>query len=139
MDIARLRHLEAPVRDARLFADLAGSQAGGLAGSATRLRLKIYQHGGALPLSDAVPALENFGFRVLAEVASELGGDDPATIHDFTLALEPGLARAPILARAPAEEEALRQTVAHAGLADGQSILELGCGWGSLSLWMARR
>ena len=38
-----------------------------------------------------------------------------------------------------AEEEALRQTVEHADLADRQSILELGCGWGSLSLWMARR
>jgi cyclopropane-fatty-acyl-phospholipid synthase len=38
-----------------------------------------------------------------------------------------------------AEEEALRQTVAHADLADGQSILELGCGWGSLSLWTARQ
>jgi cyclopropane-fatty-acyl-phospholipid synthase len=38
-----------------------------------------------------------------------------------------------------AEEEALRQTVAHADLADGQSILELGCGWGALSLWMARQ
>ena len=38
-----------------------------------------------------------------------------------------------------AEEEALRQTVEHADLADGQLILELGCGWGSLSLWMARR
>jgi cyclopropane-fatty-acyl-phospholipid synthase len=36
-----------------------------------------------------------------------------------------------------AEEEALRQTVDHADLADGRSILELGCGWGSLSLWMA--
>jgi len=38
-----------------------------------------------------------------------------------------------------AEEEALRQTAAHAGLTDGQSILELGCGWGSLSLFMARQ
>ncbi|HEV7599166.1 MAG TPA: cyclopropane-fatty-acyl-phospholipid synthase family protein [Bradyrhizobium sp.] len=38
-----------------------------------------------------------------------------------------------------AEEESLRQTVEHAGLHDGQSILELGCGWGSLSLWMARQ
>ncbi len=38
-----------------------------------------------------------------------------------------------------AEEEALRQTVEHADLADGQSILELGCGWGSLSLTMARQ
>jgi cyclopropane-fatty-acyl-phospholipid synthase len=38
-----------------------------------------------------------------------------------------------------AEEEALRQTIEHAELADGQEILELGCGWGSLSLSMARR
>lgn len=38
-----------------------------------------------------------------------------------------------------AEEESLRQTVEHADLADGQSILELGCGWGALSLRMARQ
>jgi cyclopropane-fatty-acyl-phospholipid synthase len=38
---------------------------------------------------------------------------------------------------AEAEESALRRTADNAGLADGQSILELGCGWGSLSLWMA--
>jgi cyclopropane-fatty-acyl-phospholipid synthase len=38
-----------------------------------------------------------------------------------------------------AEEEALRQTIEHADLADGQSILELGCGWGSLALSMARQ
>ena len=37
-----------------------------------------------------------------------------------------------------AEERALAVTAAHAELADGQRILELGCGWGSLSLWMAR-
>lgn len=40
---------------------------------------------------------------------------------------------------AGAEEEALALTCQHAGLADGQDILELGCGWGSLSLWMAER
>ncbi|MET0710657.1 MAG: cyclopropane-fatty-acyl-phospholipid synthase family protein [Tardiphaga sp.] len=38
-----------------------------------------------------------------------------------------------------AEEEALRQTIEHADIADGQAILELGCGWGSLSLSMARQ
>ncbi|MEN5081679.1 cyclopropane-fatty-acyl-phospholipid synthase family protein [Bosea sp. TWI1241] len=38
---------------------------------------------------------------------------------------------------AQAEEAALALTAEHAGLADGQAILELGCGWGSLSLWMA--
>jgi cyclopropane-fatty-acyl-phospholipid synthase len=40
---------------------------------------------------------------------------------------------------AQAEERALAETCAHADLRDGQSILELGCGWGSLSLWMAQR
>jgi len=36
-----------------------------------------------------------------------------------------------------AEAAALRESCERAGLADGQRILELGCGWGSLSLWMA--
>jgi cyclopropane-fatty-acyl-phospholipid synthase len=36
-----------------------------------------------------------------------------------------------------AEANALAETCAHADLRDGQAILELGCGWGSLSLWMA--
>jgi cyclopropane-fatty-acyl-phospholipid synthase len=40
---------------------------------------------------------------------------------------------------AQAEEAALTETCARAGLADGQRVLELGCGWGSLTLWMARR
>ncbi|GAN79134.1 SAM-dependent methyltransferase [Acidocella aminolytica] len=38
-----------------------------------------------------------------------------------------------------AELHALEETAAHAGLQDGQEILELGCGWGSLSLFMATR
>jgi cyclopropane-fatty-acyl-phospholipid synthase len=38
---------------------------------------------------------------------------------------------------AAAEDRALAETGRHADLQDGQSILELGCGWGSLSLWMA--
>jgi cyclopropane-fatty-acyl-phospholipid synthase len=40
---------------------------------------------------------------------------------------------------AEAEDRALEETAAHAGLADGQRVLELGCGWGSLTLWMAER
>ncbi|WP_372806938.1 cyclopropane-fatty-acyl-phospholipid synthase family protein [Pontiella sp.] len=38
-----------------------------------------------------------------------------------------------------AEEAMLELTCKRAGLEDGMEILELGCGWGSLSLWMARR
>jgi cyclopropane-fatty-acyl-phospholipid synthase len=40
---------------------------------------------------------------------------------------------------AHAEAEALRETALHADLRDGQTVLELGCGWGSLSTWMAAR
>ena len=39
---------------------------------------------------------------------------------------------------AGAEAAALAATCERAGLANGQHILELGCGWGSLTLWMAR-
>lgn len=38
---------------------------------------------------------------------------------------------------AAAEEASLRVTCEHARLSDGQEILELGCGWGALTLWMA--
>ncbi len=38
-----------------------------------------------------------------------------------------------------AEEQMLRLTVERAELADGERILELGCGWGSLNLYMAAR
>jgi cyclopropane-fatty-acyl-phospholipid synthase len=39
---------------------------------------------------------------------------------------------------AAAESLALAVTAQRAQLADGQAVLELGCGWGSLTLWMAR-
>ena len=45
----------------------------------------------------------------------------------------------PVRDLAGAEEAMLGLTAERADLADGQSILELGCGWGSLSLWMAER
>ena len=37
-----------------------------------------------------------------------------------------------------AEKQGLAKTCGHARLEDGQTILELGCGWGSLTLWMAQ-
>jgi cyclopropane-fatty-acyl-phospholipid synthase len=38
-----------------------------------------------------------------------------------------------------AEEAMLAVTCERAGIGDGMEILELGCGWGSLSLWIAER
>ncbi len=40
---------------------------------------------------------------------------------------------------AEAEEAMLELTCQRADIRDGMSILELGCGWGSLSLWMAEK
>jgi len=40
---------------------------------------------------------------------------------------------------AEAEERMLSLYAERAQLADGQDILELGCGWGSLSMWMAEK
>lgn len=63
----------------------------------------------------------------------------------FELALGPRLKYSSALFEAgttdlgQAEEAMLALTCDRAQLADGQDILELGCGWGSLTLWMAER
>lgn len=66
-----------------------------------KYRIKLYRLGGALALSDAVPAFENFGFRVLEEVPTEL--TNGAFIHDFKV--EPAN-RSDMLDRDPAIVEA---------------------------------
>jgi glutamate dehydrogenase len=48
-------------------------------------RLKLYRLGGAIALSDAVPVLENFGFRVIEEVPTELVDESQGFIHDFLI------------------------------------------------------
>src|SRR5690606_9133661 len=104
-DIERLRRLAIeesgrPLhRDARLYRHASDPD--------DQLRLKIYQIGGAMPLSDAVPALENFGFRVLFELPTEIGGAEPGTIHDFRLARISGEDADALLPRAETIEAAL--------------------------------
>ena len=73
---------------------------------AARLRLKIYQIEGSLPLSDAVPALENFGFRVLEEIPTPLDHGRMGTIHDFLLERPDGEDAVSLLDRAAAIEDA---------------------------------
>ncbi len=71
------------------------------------LRLKLYQREGAIVLSDAVPVLENFGFRVLQEVPTALDKGRLGFIHDFLVALPEGLDGEGLLTRAEAIEESL--------------------------------
>ncbi|KUJ73428.1 hypothetical protein AVO45_15200 [Ruegeria marisrubri] len=52
--------------------------------SETTARFKIYHHGGPVPLSDALPVLENMGFRILNEHPYRVElGDTDSWIHDF--------------------------------------------------------
>ena len=82
-----------------------------LPGAATGLRLKLYQREGTLPLSDAVPVLENFGFRVMEEVPTLLDGGRNATIHDFLLVLPAGQGEEAVLTRAGAIETAIGEVL----------------------------
>ena len=51
--------------------------------SGAELRLKLYRFGGAVALSDAVPVFENFGFRVVEEVPTQLADENQGFVHDF--------------------------------------------------------
>jgi glutamate dehydrogenase len=77
-DVLRICELaDDAARDARLF------RKEGLSGS--ELHLKTYRLGSVIPLSEAVPVFENFGFRVLEEQPTPLDGGALGFIHDFGL------------------------------------------------------
>ncbi|NOU02954.1 MAG: glutamate dehydrogenase [Novosphingobium sp.] len=104
LDIARLRRIagegeEGPRRGARLHG-MPGDGEG-------TLRLKLYQRCGALALSDTVPALENFGFRVIEDLPTDLDEGRLGMIHDFQLALPAGLDGAALRAQAATVEQAI--------------------------------
>ncbi|WP_253201433.1 NAD-glutamate dehydrogenase [Sphingomonas quercus] len=81
-DVLRLQGLDGDAsRAARLYAQEDEPD--------SRLHLKIYRTGGVVPLSDAVPVLENFGFRVMEEIPTALEGG-LGHIHEFTLELPEG-------------------------------------------------
>jgi cyclopropane-fatty-acyl-phospholipid synthase len=100
---------------------------------------------GISPLADAAFAagMANYPVAIHADAANEQHYELPAAF--FALILGPRrkysscFYATPSATLAEAEDRALDLTLDHAGLADGQRILELGCGWGSLSLFMAGR
>jgi glutamate dehydrogenase len=114
LDIGRLRRLAADGDEGHAAAARRGVRFHQVAGDgADRLRLKIYLRAGMLPLSDAVPALENFGFGVVEDLPTELAvkSEHLGTIHDFLLALPAGASTDALLARAPTIEDALNQVI----------------------------
>ena len=128
-DILRLSALEgSDDRDVRLFRDLSDRPG--------EVRLKLYRSGGLVPLSEAVPVLENFGFRVIEELPTALGEDSRlGHIHDFGLELDADaselLSRTDVIEGAiaavlqrHAEDDEFNQLVLYAGL-DPQPVVWL--------------
>ncbi|WP_439629164.1 SAM-dependent methyltransferase [Shinella sp.] len=99
--------------------------------------------GGGVADRDFAKAMEDFPIAVHTDAANEQHYELPQDF--FALALGPRRKYSSCLyptaetTLAEAEIAALDETCAHAALEDGQDVLELGCGWGSLSLFMAER
>ncbi|WP_164157394.1 NAD-glutamate dehydrogenase, partial [Sandarakinorhabdus rubra] len=92
-----------------------------------QVRLKIYRLGRIIPLSEAVPVLENFGLKVIEEYPFDLAGGSLGWIHDF-LAEVPEAARneepATLAARL---EPALTDVLTGTQENDGFNALILAC------------
>ena len=95
-------------------------------------KLKIYRLGGALALSDAVPVLENFGFRVIGELPTRLADDTGAHVHEFAVEVgggafagDPAVLEDAIAAvlRGTAENDVFNGLIVAAGLAPASVIL----------------
>jgi glutamate dehydrogenase len=113
-DIKRLAELETPTdRQVRLYRN---------DGDVTpRLRLKLYSLAPVM-LSDVVPALENFGFRVVEEVSTLIGDGTLGHMHRFVLDLGSGDAAA-LLTRADIVEGAIAKVLE--GAAENDRFNEL--------------
>ena len=91
-----------------------------------RLRLKLYSLD-PLTLSDAVPALENFGFRVIEELSTPLDAGRLGHIQKFVLETAGGRGGSALVARPDVLEGAVAQVLEGAAENDlfNQLIVEL--------------
>ena len=120
LDIVRLARLETPDdRSVRLYRDATGE-----------IRLNIYRLGGALPLSDAVPVLENFGFRVIEEQPTRLIDDENSFVHEFLIEMIAAPADPTVLEDAiqavlegKAENDAFNRLIVDAAMAPSSVLL----------------
>ncbi len=91
------------------------------------LRIKVYSLG-AIALSDVVPALENFGFRVIEELSNALDGGRLGHIQRFVLEAPNGHPASVIMKRADSVADALARVLEGAAEDDlfNQLIVALG-------------
>jgi cyclopropane-fatty-acyl-phospholipid synthase len=110
-----------------------------------RERLREENHGGAeaqqAHLMQLIAGLKQSPVAIETRAANEQHYEVPTRFYQLCLGprlkYSGALWPAGVTTLAAAEEAMLRLTCERAQIADGQHILELGCGWGSLSLWLA--
>jgi len=76
-----------------------------------RLRMKIYRRGALIPLSEAVPVLENFGFRVIEEIPTALDHGKLSFVHEFRVDLADAATATALLGRSDVAEAAIAATL----------------------------
>ena len=97
-----------------------------------------------MPVEEVLAIIEEFEFQAVeTDAANRQHYEVPAEFFEWVLGprLKYSACLFPTAATtlADAEEEMLRETCRRAEIKDGMSVLELGCGWGSLTLWMAEQ
>jgi len=108
-------------------------------------RLTEIQHHDCEAMSDAqysfIRNMKDAPIALVPDIANEQHYEVPAEFFDLVLGNHKKYSccywPANCKSLDDAEKNALLETCEHAKLENGQDILELGCGWGSLSLWMA--
>ncbi|MCM8557798.1 NAD-glutamate dehydrogenase [Sphingomicrobium sediminis] len=122
MDIVRMAALDddKDERDARLYRTSVDGP--------HQLRLKTYRRKGIIPLSDAVPVLEDFGFHVLEEIPTALADGALGYVHDFHLELPEGTDVDAIMERRDVVERAIANVMAGEAENDGFNSLVLFAG-----------
>jgi cyclopropane-fatty-acyl-phospholipid synthase len=94
-------------------------------------------------LNDFVAMMRNSPVALVPELANEQHYEVPAAFFDQVLGARRkyscGYWPEGVTSLDEAEEAALEATVERAGIEDGMRVLDLGCGWGSVSLFIAER
>jgi cyclopropane-fatty-acyl-phospholipid synthase len=94
-------------------------------------------------LMDLIKELKNSPIAINTAEANEQHYEVPAKFYEYCLGknlkYSSGLWKKGVIDIDVSEDDMLELTCSRADLKNGQSVLELGCGWGSLSLFMAKK
>lgn len=105
-----------------------------------RTRRRFFAEAHSLPIATATREANEQHYELPpAFFDLVLGAHSKYSCCDYGPGIERMGGRKPAPDLDTAERAMLRRTSERAGLEDGMKILDLGCGWGSLSLWMAEQ